>query len=380
MSVLLSMVYLGVMLLIIFTPIWFVGSLISLFFSQAQRDKIKAHWLIYSVLVIITFLVLSVAWISFVPRHFYYARATEPSVRVPVTRDTIAQADAIIEGSFDTGHVVSTSGENLTDNYPPGFDVNCFVVPFKVEGLAKGDLGKTVDVKIFFTTRRGSARDWGMPLKEKLLLLLKKVPQQADTFELMSQQTSWLVIAHPHPADSSAVDVEKFVLDDAKGFLAECVKHPELPGKILYFTDVPNFFGYEIAGFPQSDPAREHALRIGRVLANGDPELVALASKFEGEYGEVGEIASSICANSGDTSYLQSRLKEYNDEPPRADTPANKYPIGVEDTHFNFPWQVANAIRDSDDVGKMMPIILSAPRGCACQLVIHLSAKPHFVV
>ncbi len=359
MSQIISLLFFGIFLLIAFTPIWFIGSLVSLFFSQAQRDKIKAHWLIYSVLGLISFFVLSAVWINYVPRHFFYSCATEPDLNVPVTRDSIAQADALVEGSFDLDHVVSTSGEIITGRYGPGFDVNCFVVPFKVEGLAKGDTGKTIHVKIFFPTVRRGALEWGLPLKEKMLLLLKRDPQQADTFELLSQQTSWLVIARPHAADATSSDANKFVLDDAKGFLANCLDHPELPGAIVYLTDVGNFFTNVIARFPQSDPAREHALEMAKSLADGDPEVAALAAKFEGEYGKVGEIASSICANSGDTIYLQSRLKDYNNQPPDTDAPTNNFAI-IGNNHFNFPWQVANAVRDSDNVGKLMPLISTA--------------------
>jgi len=360
MSQIISLLFLGVLLLVVFTPVWFIGSLISLFFSQAQRDKLRAHWFLYSVLGVISFLVVSAAWINFAPRHFYYS-AIEPFVSVPVTHDTVAQADAIVEGAFDTDHVVSTSGELLTFRYGPGVEANCFVVPFKVEGSAKGDLGKTIAVKICFPTVRRGAMEWGLPLKEKLLLLLKKDPVQAGTFELMSQQTSWLVIVRSHAADASVSDPDQFVLDDAKGFLTECVDYPGTSSAIGYVTDVGGFMnlGVVTASFPQSDPAREHALQMAKSLADGDPEFVTLAAKFEGEYGKVGEIASSICANSGDTSYLQSRLKDYNDQPPGTDAPSGKFAI-IGNNHFNFPWQLANTIRDSDDVDKLMPVILSA--------------------
>ncbi|MCE0521550.1 MAG: HEAT repeat domain-containing protein [Methylacidiphilales bacterium] len=360
MSQIISLLFLAVLLLMVSIPVWFIGSLVFLFFSQVQRDKIRTHWFLYSVLGVISFLVVSVAWISFAPRHFYYS-AIESFVSVPVTHDSVTQADAIVEGAFDTDHVVSTSGEILTFRYGPGVDANCFVVPFKVEGSAKGYPGKTINVKICFPTVRGAAMEWGLPLKKKLLLLLKKDSVQAGTFELMSQQTSWLVIVRPHAMDAPVSDPDQFVLDDAKGFLVECVDHPGTSATVGYFTDVGGFMnlGVVTAWFPQSDPAREHALQMAKELGGGDPEIAALAAKFEGEYGKVGEIASSICANSGDTGYLQSRLKDYNNQPPGTDAPTNQFQI-IGNNHFNFPWQVANTIRDSDDVGKMMPLISAA--------------------
>jgi hypothetical protein len=228
-----------------------------------------------------------------------------------------------------------------------------------VEASAKGDPSKTIPVKIRFPAGPRGRLGWQLPLQTKLLLLLKKDPSQEGTFELMAQQTSWLAIVRPHATGASTSDPNQFVLDDAKEFLTECADRPGTSAAISYYADIAEFseLGVVVSSFPQSDPAREHALDTIKNLASGDPELVALAAKFEGEYGKVGEIASLIGANSGDTNYLLAQLKEYNAQPVTTDVSSGRF---IQDSRENFRWQVAGTVQHADDIGKMMPVVLLA--------------------
>jgi hypothetical protein len=259
---------------IVLVPVWFIGSTISLFVSPAQRTRVRTHLPNYVVLGLGSLLVLGIVWSSFMPKHLFYPSAFEPDTNVPVTPGSVAQADTIVEGSFDSYHVVSMFGETLAEDHGPGLRINCFIVPFHVESWTKRNPGRTIPVKIFFPAdKRGGIQrggmQWELPLREKMLLLLQRDPEPSGTYELLSQQTSWLVIAHPHEFDSSAVGAGKFIVDDAKGFLNECASHPELPHDILYLADIGSSFTQVISRFPMSDPAREHALEIVQVHGRG---------------------------------------------------------------------------------------------------------------
>ena len=361
LSNLFGLLYIGIWLLILFTPFWFFGSMISLIFSEAQRQRIRARWFFYLIYGFVSAFVICLAWENYGP-DLHYPTASEPFANEPLTRASVDQADAIVEGTFDLKHVGASSREILYGKYGPGLQVNCTLVPFDVAATVKGKPVRRLQVKLMFPVERRFALAWEMPQKEKLLLVLRRDPVVDDAYEILSQQTTWLVLARPHVADAPAGGTEKFVLDDAEGFLQACVDHPGLGGQIPYQFAVGNSFsamGEEIAAFPQDDPARQHALQIGKELAGTDPAFIALAGKFQGEYGKVGDLANSIAANAGDTSFLEAGLKKYNSEPVGQAAPNGSFQV-IGNNHYNFPWQVANAVRNADDPGKMLPLIQEA--------------------
>jgi hypothetical protein len=161
---------------------------------------------------------------------------------------------------------------------------------------------------------------------------------------------------------ASVSDPEKFVMDDVKGFLAACLADPGASGRIVYYSGLGNFLAELLApdrvNFPQTDPARLHALRIGKSLADGDPEFLAIAAKYENEYGEIGEVARSVRAASGDYSELQDRVRDFNGNPPAATVPGHFSIVG--DPRSNLPGELSDAIQDAEHPDKMMPLIEAA--------------------
>ena len=345
-------------------PIWFVCICVGLVVSKVRREKFKTRWPIYLAFGAATFVILY-ALDLFPPRHALPNPFAPDQFRL-TTPETIQQADAIVEGSFLLDHTVSSSREVFTGPYYRNLKVNTFVVPFQVDKSVKSPRAGTINVKIFFTYGPNTPFYQGLPLKEKLLLILKQDPQDKDTYTLFSQNTCWLVLAHPHAANSAPSDPDAFVLDDVKGFLAACLEHPGLTGEIGYMTQ-PTVFGsmitllsggFSTIGYPQTDPARLQALRIGKSLGESDPEFLAIAKKFEGEYGEIGQIARGIRAGSGDYSDLKTRLNDFNAHPPIAPEPGKFALIG--DPKSNLPSEISAAIRDSEHLDKIMPLILQA--------------------
>jgi hypothetical protein len=348
----------------IIIPIWFVCICVGLVVSKAQRKKFKTKWPIYLAFGVATFVILY-ALDLFPPRHALPNPFTPDQFQL-TTPETIQQADAIVEGSFLLDHTVSSSRDVFTGPRFQNLKVNTFVIPFQVDESERGPSTGTINVKIFFTFGPNTPFYQGLPLKEKLLLLLKQDSQDNNTYTFFSQQTGWLVLAHPHAANSVPSNPNTFVLDDAKGFLAACLDHPGLTGAIGYMTQ-PTAFGsavtllsggFSTIGYPQTDPARLQALRIGKSLGESDPEFLAIAKKFEGEYGEIGTIARSIRADSGDYSELDARLKDFNAHPPVAPEPGKFALIG--DPKSNLPNELSAAIGGSEHLDKIMPLIMQA--------------------
>jgi hypothetical protein len=346
-------------------PIWFVCSCVGLLVSAKRRAKFKTKWPIYLAFGVATLMILY-ALDLFPPRHSLPNPFTPDQFRL-TTPETIQQADAIVEGSFLLDHTVSSSRDVFTGPYYQNLKVNTFVIPFQVDRSVRGPSTGTINVKIFFTFGANTPFREGLPLKEKLLLLLKQDSQDNNTYTFFSQQTGWLVLAHPHAVSSVPSDPNTFVLDDAKGFLAACLDHPGLTGEISYMTQPATVGtaltllggGFSAINYPQTDPARLQALRIGKSLGESDPEFLAIAKKFEGEYGEIGAIVRSIRAGSGDYSELTARLNDFNAQPSPPPAAPGKFAI-IGNEHFNFPWELSNAITESGNPGKMMPLISQA--------------------
>ena len=345
-------------------PIWFVCIYVGLVVSKARREKFKTKWPIYLALGTATFVILY-ALDLFPPRHALPNPFTPDQFRL-TTPETIQQADALVEGAFLLDHTVSSSRDVFTGPFYDNLKVNTFVIPFQVDASARGPSTGTINVKIFFTYGANTPFHQGLPLKEKLLLLLKQDSQDNNTYTFFSQSTDWLVLAHPHAANSIPSNPNTFVLDDAKGFLAACLDHPGLTGAIGYMTQ-PTAFGATFAllgggfgtiNYPQTDPARLQALRIGKSLGESDPEFLALAKKYEGEYGEIGTIARSIRADSGDYSDLKTRIDDFGAHPPAAPEPGKFALIG--DPKSNLPSELSNAIIGAEHPDKMMPLITQA--------------------
>jgi hypothetical protein len=202
----------------IIIPIWFVCICLGLVVSKVQREKFKTRWPIYLAFGAATLTILY-ALDLFPPRHALPNPFAPDQFRL-TTPGIIQQADAIVEGSFLLDHTVSSSRDVFTGSYYRNLKVNTFVIPFQVDKSVRGPSTGTINVKIFFTYGANTPFYQGLPLKEKLLLLLKHDSQDNNIYTFFSQQTGWLVLAHPHAANSAPSDPNTFVLDDAKGFLA----------------------------------------------------------------------------------------------------------------------------------------------------------------
>jgi hypothetical protein len=364
MREILTLCAIAALLSYIVIPIWFVFSCVGLMVSPKRREKFKTKWPIYLAFGGATLIILY-AFDLFPPRHALPNPFTPDQFRL-TPPETIEQADAIVEGSFLLEHTVSSSRDVFTGPYYQNLKVNTFVIPFQVDKSVRGPSTGTINVKIFFTYGANTPFHQGLPLKEKLLLSLKQDSQDSNTYTFFSQQTGWLVLAHPHAANSAPSNPNTFVLDDATGFLAACLDHPGLPGEIGYMTQPTTFGaalnllggGFSTINYPQTDPARLQALRIGKSLGESDPDFLAIAKKYEGEYGEIGTTARSIRANSGDYSDLKTRLDDFNAHPPVAPEPGKFALIG--DPKSNLPSELSTAIRDSEHLDKIMPLIMQA--------------------
>jgi hypothetical protein len=261
---------------------------------------------------------------------------------------------------------VSSSRDVFTGPYHSNLKANTFVIPFQVDESVKGPSAGAINIKIFFTFGANTPFCQGLPLKEKLLLILKQDSQDNNTYTLFSQNSCWLVLARLHSANSVPSDPNTFVLDDAKGFLAACLDHPSLTGEISYMTQPTTLGsalvllggGFSAINYPQTDPARLQALRIGKSLGETDPEFLAIAKKFEGEYGEIGQIARSIRADSGEYSDLTARLNDFTVHSPVAPVPGTFALIG--DPKSILPSELSNAIIGAEHLDKMKPLITQA--------------------
>ncbi len=147
-------------------------------------------------------------------------------------------------------------------------------------------------------------------------------------------------------------------MDDVKDFLRGLPEQFQIRRHRLFHRAQPLFPDSTI-NFPQTDPARTQALQIGKNLAGDDPEFLALARKYENEYGQIGQIARSIRADSGDYSDLQARLNDFNAHPPVAPEPGKFAIFG--DPKSNFPYELSTAIQDTAHLDKIMPLILQRP-------------------
>ena len=354
-------VFLAGLLACVIIPFWFAGSIVGTVFSKSPGAKLRKRWPILLIFGAATFLLLY-AFDFFPPRHeIPYPYSTPGAI---TTADALAGADAIVEGSFSLDHIVSSSRDVFVHAYYPNLKVNVFVIPFQIDRSVRGPSSGTINVKLFFTLWSNTPFYQGLPLREKLLLLLKRDPSDGSDYILVSQNTCWLVLDHPHATATVPIDPATFVLDDAKGFLAACLDHPSTTALIGYTTQPTSIgsFMTTLGGgsfgtifYPQNDPARTQALSIGKDLGTSDPEFLAIAKKYEEGPWQIGQIARSIRADSGDYSGLQTRLATDTAAPPPS-SPG----FHVIDERNNLPWELANAVRDSTHPADLLPLVTQA--------------------
>ena len=341
-------------------PFWFAGSLLRVVFSESPRGMLKKRWPVLLIFGAATVFILY-AFDLFPPRHEIPYPYSTPGA--PTIADAIASADAIVEGSFQLNHVVSSSRDVFARSYYPNLKVNVFVIPFQIDRAVRGPASGAINVKLFFTLWPNTPFYPALPLREKMLLLLMRDTSDPNDYILASQNTAWLVLAQPHAADAMSADPAKFVLDDAKGFLAECLEHPGASGAIGYvrpptglsasLTVLSGSLG--VINYPDNDPARAQALRIGKELGLSDPEFLAIAKKYEAAPQELGSTARSIRADSGDYSDLQARLTNAPSSPPAA----NGFHL-IGDPRDSLPQELADAIRDSKQPAQLLPLVNQA--------------------
>jgi hypothetical protein len=357
-----SVVALLGMLLYIVIPVWFITRLVSVLASKSPLEKLQRNAPLLLALGAATLFILYLLDII-PPRREIPFPYTSPLA--PSTADAIDQADAIVEGSFLLNHAVSSARAVFTGPYSQNLKVNVFVVPFQIDRVVKGPASGTISVKLFFTLWPNTPFYQALPLKEKLLLLLKKDPADASDYILVSQGTCWLVLANPHPASGAPADPATFILDDAKGFLAACLAHPGATAAIAYIKEPTSFGfmttllgsgGFSTISYPENDPARTQALRIGKDLGEHDPGFLALAKKYEDAPQQLGSIARSIRADSGDYSELETQLKTNNAPPPASPGPG----FHVIDGRANLPDELYSAITDSQHPADLLPLVTQA--------------------
>jgi hypothetical protein len=66
----------------------------------------------------------------------------------------------------------------------------------------------TTNVKLFFTLWPNTPFFQSLPLREKLLLLLKRDPSDGSNYILVLQNTYWLVLNHPMPPPASTIPTQ----------------------------------------------------------------------------------------------------------------------------------------------------------------------------
>jgi hypothetical protein len=342
-------------------PFWFLGSILRVAFSEAPLARLRQRWPVLLIFGAATVFILY-AFDLFPPRHEIPFPYDSPSP--PTTAEAIENADAIVEGSFLLDRS-SSSRAVFTKTYYPNLKANTFVIPFQIERSVRGPSSGMVNVKLFFTLWANTPFYEGLPLHEKLLLLLKRDPNDSQNYILVSQNTCWLVLYHPHTPEAAPADPAKFILDDVKGFLNACLDQPGKTAAIAYMKEPTTLGAFSSAFgggrvstiiYPQNDPARAQALRIGKDLGTSDPEFLAIAKKYEDGPWQIGEIARSIRTASGDYSAFQSRLAANTAAPPAAPSPG----FHILDERNNLPGELSNAIRDSTHPADLLPLVNQA--------------------
>ncbi len=158
-------------------PEWFVD-------KTPSASGRRSPWGISTPLALVLFLLAF--WLFFGPRHLFPGNNTgmyAHDCSEPITHDSIDQADAIVEGNFILNRIISRSSEVLVLNPYQQLDVNTFVIPVPGRCGRQGRfVGGAVRIKIFFPEDGASPVHWGLPLKERLLLFLKKDPQEPGVF------------------------------------------------------------------------------------------------------------------------------------------------------------------------------------------------------
>ena len=342
-------------------PIWFVVKIAVLLSSKGGRARIKEHRLFFLALGVLSlWLVILVS--TFFPSSRSYSNSLDSITNIPVTKDSSSQCDAIVEGHFFLRRFIFSSRDVLSDRYGRTTPISVSFVPFQVDGSAKGALPQTISIKIFFPVQMGMNIGWEMPFREEMLLYLKEDVKKAGAYDLLSQNSSWLVIVHAHGRDSVPSDPNRFVLEDATDFLSACMGNPNLSGSIDYFSSLPSFLDWLTPWpgglrFPQSDPARQHALDIGKELGGNDARFLAVARQYESQPSRVGEIARDIRAESGDYSGLTDRLKSA--KPFQGRQIVDPYPP-MGDENFQLAAELGTAISEAKDLGKLLPAVTLA--------------------
>jgi hypothetical protein len=346
----------------ILIPVWFFSALIGLAVSTKRRASFRSRWPVFIALGVATVVILYIT--DLFPRQRIPFPDDSP-VPKQNARDAIDEADAIVEGSFLRSHTVSSTRGEFDGPFYHNLRVDTFVVPFQIEASAKGPTLGAINVRLYFTPYPNTPFYTRLPLAERMLVLLRRDPHDSATWIMVNEANDWLILAQPHDPAALPEPPAAFVLDDAKRFLTACLDQPDLTARIAYMnqpTVLGTAFtlldgGFSTLSYPENDPARRNALRMGKDLGLADPEFLALARRYENAPQDLGQIARSVRTDSGDYSGLQARLSTATHAPP---LPAPQGFRLIGDPAANIPHDMYQAILDAPDMEKIMPVVQEA--------------------
>jgi hypothetical protein len=258
------------------------------------------------------------------------------------------------------------------------------IVPFIVDHYWKGNGPREIDIALFQPTQGFWAGGWRLPAQENLLVALKRDTTGSTAYQFVDQHNSWLVI--PTEGNETVKDAspEKVIEAYTSGYLQRYATGPEQKRQVMLLEPltIDSIAGlFKLLEINNVSVVRQ-ALATARNFRMEDEATIALLKQMLAEPEQ--DISSVKPAKLGETAWtsgspvrqealktliklapdsadLMAWLKSYNAQPnPAPSTPGTSATIDNQDS--NLSWEVATAIRDSDHLDKITPLIEGALR------------------
>jgi len=264
-------------------------------------------------------------------------QAVNPTT-IPPSIQTIDGSYDVVVGAFIFDQSLANSASDFMASSGRKIPGITYTVPFRVDNSLKGTTGEIIHIDLFFPSNELDARNWLLPVKQKLLLFLKK-NTDSKTFNLVDPWSSWLVTSDAGNLSANS-NPREAVSEEVNAFLKYRISSPDI--KIEYFS----LSRKEPLVYLQNDPSLIRALKVGQIIEPSNPEFLELAREFISAPGEVGELARTIGTSSGEVQTEVQRLADYS---------SGKL---SDLDKSNFPNELGSEISKSKDLTQIMSLIL----------------------
>jgi hypothetical protein len=258
------------------------------------------------------------------------------------------------------------------------------IIPFLVDQYWKGAGPAEIEVALFEPSERFWDNAWQLPAQENLLVALKKDETGSGAWQFVNQSNSWLVIAAGANPVITGAGPDKVIESRTYDYLQRYATGPEAQRPVLLSDPlaIDSIAGLSKTLEINNVTVVRQALSTARNFRMEDASTVALlkqmlaapeAHDLNQKTSGLGtvqmwtsgspvrqEVLSTLMKLAPDSSDLMAWLKDFNARPVPAPATPSQFALIGQDQYSNFPWELAKAIADSDNVGKMMPLITGA--------------------